>query len=228
MKNRTLLILLAIYFLVMVGVARSDVHVIGDSLSRTPEPGVPWPVVAFGESVDNHAIGGASSFDFIDFCDGPFGCFWAQGEPDDTFLILIGHNDFQDVPDWQPADYTNNILTMADTIEFYSGSTNIGIISSPYVWPRFGDNREPQNERIDIQAQLDQIMCESDARLTCIVDLRFELFDDGDYIWDGVHFTQQGHDVVAALVVPEPSTGLLTGAGVLTLALLRRKRQWRS
>ena len=193
-------------------------HVIGDSVAANDANSVVWTELAFGAALDDHAVGGAASWDFLDWCDAD--CFWAEGDADDIWWILIGSNDLRLDPSTTGADYYAHLLGMVDAIERQSGSTDVRLISSPYAWDVFDLDRADMRSFTDTQAIVDRLLCDNDARVLCAADLRMELTFPEHYTWDGIHLNEAGHTLVAALI-PEPTTAFLLAQGLAAMAYSR-------
>ena len=193
-------------------------HVIGDSVTANDANGVVWTDLAFGATLDDHAVGGAASWDFLDWCNPD--CFWAEGDADDIWWIMIGSNDLRLDPSTTGADYHASLLGLVDAIERQSGSTDVRLISSPYAWDVFDLDRADMRAFTDTQAVVDQLLCANEARVQCATDLRFDLTFPDYYAWDGIHLNEAGHGLVAEMI-PEPTTAFLLAQGFALMAYSR-------
>jgi hypothetical protein len=183
--------------------------VLGDSLSVGEKMMEPWPDKRFMDHI-NVSVSGASLADFIEVCDPD--CWWAQGDSDATWWILIGHNDEHD-----QLAYINNLFELMWLVKQQTGASDFRLISSCYSWQVVqADQRAWQ----DAMAEADVAVCNASERMTCDADLRFGTHPDaGHFQRDLVHFSEAGHEQVAILV-PEPSQTALALVGLLTVCAL--------
>ncbi len=244
---RISLILLLMFSLWLIAGRASAVTyaVLGDSISSTNQTDP--AVVAWPELLDplygpfsNQAIGGWGTYDFLFLCGTPDPCWADVGDSDTTWFFLIGHNDTRrhepyGLPPTTPESYAERLQELADLVQQRSGATDFRLISSPYSRDRNWDgtfyNRSEQRAWQDDMAVMDQLLCATDWRFTCAIDLRPLIQDPAHYLFDGVHQNQSGQNVMALYVadhietVPEPSVGVLMGSGLLILGILRKNRR---
>jgi len=231
MSPTRLLIIMVVFFAAMALVGRASATpyaIAGDSLSSGSSG---WPSLAFApEDMTNKAVGGASTYDFIAWCENlPTICWAKTGDADTIWWLMIGHNDLpyaslNGLPAPTGEEYAGRLVQMADLIENGTGAADIRLISSPYSHTIFGLDRTDARAWQDEMALADLVLCAADPRFTCVLDLRAHLLWPEDYVPDGLHLSVAGKEKVAALV-PEPSTGLMLLAGLLTLGVLRKNRK---
>ena len=208
----------------------SHVFVLGDSLSAEDNVFLPdaWPVLAFPDAHrTNFAVSGFDTFDVLDRMDTwlPFAC------PGTEWYVLIGTNDAARIYSGTnpPGSYDTNMALIVLNL-WQANVDTVHIIHSPRWFNSAGS--EASNEGItsilaDERDVTDVPLCDAYPNTTCGPDLWTELDPAmGDFLSDGIHLSAEGHARVVELL-PEPSVPSSTFAGIVAIAIVRRRRERR-
>lgn len=197
-------------------------YVAGDFAAPMDQPGA-WPLRLWpdGESFDGAYADDATTV------------HWAYAfgmrpdadrfDPGQSLYLVVGGNDIYH-DDWHTSYETNMLYIITRALEL--GLERVVIVSSPqnFAWVDNPPLHAIVNDMLGYFAEVDARICAMSEVVYC-VDV-FELLDSPEhYQPDGLHLSDQGHQVVADAYltqVPEPSATALLAAGLLFLPLLQR------
>jgi hypothetical protein len=213
---RLLITIFATTIFLTATTATSDIVVLGDSLS-TPLSGgtTSWPVEIFGEeSYVNLAVGGASTIHFLNAVDENENSWWlSRTAPGDIWYIMLGNNDTHYDQFYTVERYGDRIIEIIDLTE----ASTVYIVASP------GSPNPAKQILFEEQLEEDLVICDMFYKVYCINEHFYEIGPE-HFKGDLVHLNDEGQILVAEFV-PEPSAGLSRGVGLLTVGLLKRRRQ---
>jgi lysophospholipase L1-like esterase len=195
-----------------------DRGVIGDSLSVSFSPENPgWPALLWGDDVDNLSFGGAQMTQWA------AADWWEQHvDPGSRWYILAGTNDAGHGT-WP--DYEQNLVNVVDRL-LGLGVGGVEIIGTPrlvtfyYQTEQWKAEAEARNVIMENMRVIDLAVCNARPLVDCGPDLFAELTNKNMFQGDGTHLKPLGNETVAMLV-PEPTSELMTLSALLVLVMMR-------